>query len=99
MNTFKKVYAVVSSIPKGCVMTYQSVANLAHVKNARVVGFALNANKNPKEIPCHRVVKSNGKLAGYAFGGTIRKKEILKKEGVFFLDQETVDLKKSLIIV
>ena len=95
----EKIYLVVSFIPKGKVMTYQQVGKIAGVKNPRVVGFALHANKNPKDVPCHRVVGKTGKLTGYAFGGITKKREILKKEGIYFLDQETVDLQRSLIVV
>lgn len=99
MNTFEKIYAIVSTIPKGKVMTYKQVAVLTGINpldgGARVVGFALRANKNPKTIPCHRVVGSSGKLTGYAFGGIEEKKKILQNEGVLFLDNETVNIQQS----
>lgn len=97
MKPFDKVYGVVKKIPKGKVSTYKSVAKLAGIKNPRVIGFALHANKNPDEIPCHRVVKSNGYLAkGYAFGGIKTQEKILRKEGVIFLKTHLIDLNKSL---
>lgn len=96
MNPFEKIYAVVALIPKGKVLTYQQVAKICFIKNPRVVGFAMHANKNTKAVPCHRVVGANGELRGYARGGVTKKKEILEKEGVFFLDNNRVDLKKSL---
>ena len=62
-----------------------------------MIGFALNKNKNPKKVPCHRVVKSDGTFAnGYAFGGKRAQKQKLIDERVQFLNSETVDLKKSL---
>lgn len=83
MTTFQKIYKIVSSIPKGKTMTYKQVAEIVGT-TPRVVGFALHANKDPKNIPCHRVIKSNGTLAkGYAFGGKEKQKEMLEKEGVF----------------
>lgn len=97
MNTFEKVYQVVKKIPKGEVLTYKQVTLISGVNNPRTVGFALHANKNPGEIPCHRVIKSDGTLAkGYAFGGIKKQKEKLKNEGVYFLNSEKVDLEKSL---
>lgn len=96
MNSFEKVYKIVSKIPKGKVLTYKKVAEIAGVANARVVGFAMHANKNTIRVPCHRVVGSNGELTGYARGGIIKKREILKKEGIKFLDDVTIDIKKSL---
>jgi methylated-DNA-protein-cysteine methyltransferase-like protein len=97
MNTFNKIYNVVAKIPKGKVLTYKKVAEMSGIKNPRVVGFALHANKNPDEIPCHRVVKTNGFLAkGYAFGGIEAQREKLKKEGVDFLNETKINLKTSI---
>jgi methylated-DNA-protein-cysteine methyltransferase-like protein len=97
MNSFEKVYKVVSKIPKGKVSTYKEVSILADVNNPRIVGYALHSNKTPDTIPCHRVIKSNGKVAeGYAFGGKGVQIKMLKKEGVMFLDKDTIDLSKSL---
>ena len=100
METFQKIYSIVSQIPKGKVLTYKRVAELAGINppagGPRVVGFAMHANKDIIKVPCHRVVGSNGKLTGYARGGIKRKREILEKEGVYFLDEETVDLSESI---
>lgn len=97
MRSFEKIYKVVSKIPKGKVSTYKQIAKLTGIKNPRAVGSILHKNIDPKTIPCHRVVKSDGKLAsGYAFGGLKKQKEILEKEGVAFLQNGTVDLKKYL---
>jgi len=95
MNAFEKIYTVVSFVPPKKVATYKQIAQITGVKNPRVVGFAMRSNQDTKTVPCHRVVASNGFLAGYARGGIAKKREILKKEGVFFLDKETVDLNKS----
>lgn len=95
MKTFEKIYRIASLIPKGKVATYQQIATLVGIKNPRVVGFALRTNSNPREIPCHRIVGSNGKLTGYSFGGVVKKRKLLEREGVHFLDEETVDLGKS----
>jgi len=77
----KKVYAVVKKIPRGEVLSYQEVAGrLNNPAAARAVGNALNRNFNPR-VPCHRVVKSNGEVGGYR-EGTVKKIEILNKEGI-----------------
>lgn len=83
MKTFsEKVYAVVAKIPKGKTMTYGQVATKAgKPKAARAVGLLMSKNYNPK-IPCHRVVRSDGKMGGYNRGGMARKIEILREEGV-----------------
>ncbi len=96
MRQFEKIYSVVSKIPRGKVMTYQQVAHIAGIKNPRIVGFAMHSNKDIIKVPCHRVVGSNGKLTGYARGGVTKKREMLEKESVEFLDQNDVDLRKFL---
>ncbi len=77
----KKVYSVVSKIPKGKVLTYKQVAAKAgRPKAYRAVGNILNKNTDTKQVPCHRVIASDGSLGGYAWG-LKKKAEILKKEG------------------
>ncbi|TSC60999.1 MAG: methylated-DNA-[protein]-cysteine S-methyltransferase [Parcubacteria group bacterium Gr01-1014_107] len=82
-SSFKeKVLRIVSQIPKGKTLTYQEVARQAGRPEAqRAVGNVLNKNYNPA-IPCHRVIRSDGKTGGYNRG--IRKKiKLLKSEKVF----------------
>ncbi len=80
-----EVYNVVSRIPEGSVTTYGDIAKaLGHPRASRAVGSILNRNPNPIVTPCHRVIKSDGKIGGYAFG-KMRKKELLKKEGLCFI--------------
>ncbi len=76
-----KVLRVVKKIPKGKVLSYKTVAELAGSPRAwRAVGNILNKNKDIK-IPCYRVIKSDGTLGGYNRG--IKKKlALLKKEKV-----------------
>ena len=62
-------------------MSYKKVAFLIGSSRVwRAVGNVLNTNKNSK-IPCHRVIKSDGKVGGYRYG-TKKKATLLKKEGV-----------------
>ncbi len=79
--TFKqKVFEVVRKIPKGKVLTYKEVASLAGSPRAyRAVGNILNKNHDPS-IPCHRVIRSDGKIGGYNRGERLKKKK-LKDEG------------------
>ena len=80
MNFKQKVLEVVRKIPKGKTLTYKEVATLAgNPKAYRAVGNILNKNYDP-EIPCHRVIRSDGKLGGYNRGEKM-KKEKLEKEG------------------
>ncbi|MCR4274485.1 MAG: MGMT family protein [Candidatus Campbellbacteria bacterium] len=82
MSSFaQKVYGVVARIPKGQTHTYKEVAHLAGSPRAyRAVGNILNKNKNPR-VPCHRVIRSDGSVGGYAFGGISKKRALLKREG------------------
>ncbi len=77
----KNVFNVVKKIPKGKTMTYKNVAVLAGSPKAwRAVGNILNKNYN-ESIPCHRVVRSDGKTGGYNRGEK-KKTFLLEKEGV-----------------
>ncbi len=74
-----EVYEVVKRIPRGKVLGYKEVAKLAGKPRAwRAVGNILNKNRDSK-IPCHRVVRSNGKIGGYNRGEKA-KRALLKKE-------------------
>ncbi|TSC68950.1 MAG: methylated-DNA-[protein]-cysteine S-methyltransferase [Parcubacteria group bacterium Gr01-1014_56] len=80
-NFSKRVYAVVAKIPRGKVMTYAQVAAKAGNKGAaRAVGTLMAKNYNSK-IPCHRVIRSDGKVGNYNRGGPKKKLALLKKEG------------------
>ncbi len=77
----KKIYKIVKKIPKGNFLTYKGVTEKAGCPKAwRAVGNVLNKNKNPK-IPCHRVIRSDGKIGGYNKGKN-KKITLLSKEGV-----------------
>ncbi|MDD5165112.1 MAG: MGMT family protein [Candidatus Pacebacteria bacterium] len=80
MTLFKdKIFSIVKKIPKGKTMTYKEVALKAGRPRAfRAIGNILNTNYDPK-IPCHRVVRSDGKTGGWN-RGMKQKAELLKKE-------------------
>lgn len=92
----KRIYRLVSLIPKGKVTSYGRIAKKLGIKSPRLVGRILHENTDPKNIPCHRVVHSDGSLAkNYAFGGAPEQNRKLKKEGVI-LKGIKVDLQLSL---
>ncbi len=80
-NSFKeKVLAIVKKIPKGKTLTYKQVADRAGSPNAsRAVGSVLKQNYNP-DIPCHRVIRSDG-VAGEYNRGRDNKIKLLRSEG------------------
>lgn len=96
MNTFRKIYEVVKTIPKGKVASYGQVAAMAgNPRWSQIVGYALHSNPSPDEIPCHRVVRKDGRVAkSFAFGGENVQRMLLEGEGVTFIDEFTVDMKK-----
>ncbi len=89
--TFKEnVLEIVKKIPEGKVMTYAQVASKAGNKNAsRAVGNIMAANQD-KNVPCHRVVKSDGSIGMYNGLRGKSKEKILKKEGVLFMPSGNV---------
>jgi len=76
----KRVTYIVSCIPEGSVLTYKEVAFKAGSENAsRVVGTIMSKNQN-LDIPCHRVIRSDGTLGEYN-GLKGKKSDLLSKEG------------------
>ena len=80
------VYDILRTIPAGMVSTYGDLAKaLGNPAASRHIGKILSKNPNPIVVPCHRVVKSDGNLGGYALGIS-KKKELLEDEGVLFVN-------------
>ena len=78
----ERVYRVVRRIPKGQTRTYRWVAEqLGDPGLARAVGNALSRNPYAPEVPCHRVIQSDGSLGGFAWGPK-KKLRMLQEEGV-----------------
>lgn len=77
----RDVIVEVSKIPHGSVKTYKEIARSLNSQAYRAVGTAIGKNPFPILIPCHRVVRSDGKIGGYR-GGAQMKVEILKNEGI-----------------
>jgi len=76
----ERVLGIVRAIPCGTTLTYRDVAVLAgHPKAARAVGAILRKNFDPN-IPCHRVIRTDGTLGGYNRGEQ-NKRELLRTEG------------------
>ncbi len=99
MNTSfsEKVYAALQKIPKGRITTYAEIAKAIGKPNAfRAVGNACNQNPNALKVPCHRVVKSDGTLGGYAFG-TNAKIRRLRTEGIEIKNNKIVEFKKFIV--
>ena len=77
------VWDEIKKIPKGQTKTYKDIAlALKKPKSSRAVANACGKNPLLIEIPCHRVIRSDGKLGGYSGkGGINQKRKLLKEEG------------------
>jgi methylated-DNA-[protein]-cysteine S-methyltransferase len=82
-TTFQRqIFERLMHIPCGRIVSYGDIADeLGDPGAARAVGQAVGANPLPIIVPCHRVVRSDGKLGGYS-GGLQRKVTLLGVEGV-----------------
>lgn len=81
MGFQEKIFKTIKKIPKGKVITYLEVAKEINCPTAyRAVGNILNRNYDPK-IPCHRIVRSDGRVGGFR-QGTKAKIKKLQKEGI-----------------
>ncbi|MBD3203525.1 methylated-DNA--[protein]-cysteine S-methyltransferase [Candidatus Woesearchaeota archaeon] len=100
MMKFKQnVYELVKKIPRGKVSTYKHIAENLNSGAYRAVGQILKNNKNPN-VPCHRVVASNGTIGGFrgeTKGEAIKDKiNILQKEGIKFENNMIIDFEEKL---
>ena len=79
-----KVWNYLKKIPRGKVKTYSEVAkSIGKPRAVRAVANAIGKNPLAPQIPCHRVIRSDGSLGGYSGkGGVKTKRLLLKKEGV-----------------
>ena len=96
MRIEEKIYCKLLQVPEGYVTTYGDLAKAINLKNGqRVVGKIMKNNPFPVIVPCHRVVKSDGTIGGYAYG-IERKKHMLSKEGLKIKDNKILDFKNNL---
>lgn len=77
----RAVYRATLAIPRGQTRTYTQIAvAIGRPQAVRAVGNALNRNPFAPDVPCHRVVRSDGSVGGFA-SGTEKKKRLLRREG------------------
>ncbi|MCL2673538.1 MAG: MGMT family protein [Alphaproteobacteria bacterium] len=88
------VYEIVSEIPEGKVASYGQIAAMAgKPRAARMIGNILHRNPDPVNVPCHRVVNRDGRLApAFAFGGAGVQAKKLAAEGVAVSPDGFVDM-------
>ena len=85
-----KVWKALMGIPRGQVRTYSEIARqIGHPNSARAVANACAKNPYLPEVPCHRVIRTDGGLGGYSGpGGVETKRKLLRDEGVTFPRQD-----------
>ena len=94
-NFNNRCYQQLLLIPRGMLASYADIARSLNCKAYRAVGNAMAKNPNPIFVPCHRIIRSDGSLGGYALG--INKKiQLLKKEGILIKDNKVVDFENKL---
>ncbi len=91
-NFNEKCYQILRKVPAGKVVTYKQIAQRLNSNAHRAVGNAMNRNPYAPEVPCHRVINSNGNLGGFA-SGIKNKIKMLRKEGIK-IKKNRIDLKK-----
>ena len=91
-----KCYQLLSQIPQGKVSTYKEIASALNTKAYQAVGNAMAKNPNLISVPCHRVIRSDlsiGGFAGQTRGAEITRKQILlKQEGILFDNEKLCDV-------
>jgi methylated-DNA-[protein]-cysteine S-methyltransferase len=92
----EKVYKKLLEVPKGKITTYGDLAKAIGLKNGqRMIGRIMNKNPYPVIVPCHRVIKSDGKIGGYAWGEKVKAK-MLSNEGIKIKNGKILDVEKSI---
>ncbi len=91
MSLEQQVYKKLTEVPQGKITTYSELAKAVGLKNGqRMIGQIMKKNPYPGIIPCHRVVKSDGKIGGYAYGGAV-KTNMLRIEGIQIQNGKILD--------
>lgn len=95
----QQVYDLVQQIPPGRVTTYREIGRALGTRAYRLIGQVLHHNPggflNGGDIPCHRVVGSDGRLVGFSHG-LEKKKELLEREGVIVQNNRVQDFSVQL---
>ena len=96
----QKTYALLKKVPKGKVTTYKALANALGTKAYRAIGQFMRTNPYAPDVPCHRVVASDGTIGGFmgtTKGSQIQKKKsLLTREGIMFSGNKINDFHNHL---
>jgi|TARA_B100001093_G_scaffold416300_1_gene406920 methylated-DNA-[protein]-cysteine S-methyltransferase len=91
----RKVFGALHLIPRGMVTTYGLLGRHLSCRSAQAIGQALRRNPFAPDTPCHRVIKGDFTIGGFAgqnAGDPIdRKRRLLEVEGITFLEDGSID--------
>ncbi len=94
-SVYKRIYDVVSRIPRGKAANYGQVAKIVGHCTPRMVGYAMSALPWGTRVPWQRVINCRGEISPRACGdGSIRQRKLLELEGVRFDFRGRVDWEK-----
>jgi O-6-methylguanine DNA methyltransferase len=94
MNFDERVWKLMERIPRGNVTTYGQIARKLNTKAYRAVGNACRKNPYAPQVPCHRVVRSDGTIGG--FGGKTSGKTV--EEKTLLLREESVEVRNGRVV-
>lgn len=94
----EKTYALLKKVPRGKITTYKSLGDALGTHGYRAIGQILRSNPFAPQVPCHRVIASDGTIGGFmgeSVGSAIeKKKELLQDEGIRFSGNNILDFEK-----
>lgn len=85
-----RTYALLKTVPRGRVTTYKALAEALHTRGYRAIGQFMKNNPYAPDVPCHRVVASDGTIGGFNKGIT-KKIRMLRSEGIRISGNRIVD--------
>ncbi|MCK4250033.1 MGMT family protein [candidate division WOR-3 bacterium] len=94
---FQRVIAIIKNIPEGKVATYGQIATYAgNPRAARQVAYILHSSSRKENLPWHRVINSKGSISLKPGHGYELQKQMLKKEGITFKENDCINLQRFL---
>lgn len=91
----KKTYELLKKVPRGRVTTYKALANALGTRAYRAIGQFMKHNPYAPDVPCHRVVASDGTIGGFN-GGIAKKIRMLRSEGVAITGKKIINFSRVL---